>query len=158
MPWPSELKFSNGSTRQAIRSTIGDTTFLNNFFNRFFIKNQPWHKWFKSNYLTLCHGLFLKTFFVGKLFKYLCLSRILSLLSRDVGWNLVSPTLESLPNGYTATVWSPESESKNDLPRGFVRSRSIAFELSTPTGNRSCEHRDVWVVFIGRQPVSKSNI
>jgi len=83
---PSELEISNGSTRPCHQVRHWRHNFLN-FFNRFFIKNRPWHKWFKSNSLTLCQGLFYFLFFVGKLFEDLCLSCILSLLSCDVGWN-----------------------------------------------------------------------
>ena len=54
---PSELEIPNGSTHPCYQVCHWGHNFLNNF-NGFFIKNQPWHKWFKSNSLTLCQGLF----------------------------------------------------------------------------------------------------
>ena len=89
----SGLELSNGPTHHAIRSAHGRHNFLNNSFNKSFIQNWPQHKWLKSNYPTLCCGIFFLNVYFGKLFKNLCLSCILSLLSCDVGWNLVSPTL-----------------------------------------------------------------
>jgi len=72
---PSELKFSNGSTRQSHQDQVrhGRHNFLNNSSNEFFIKNRPRHKWLKSNYPTLCRGVFFLNICFGKLFENLCL-------------------------------------------------------------------------------------
>jgi len=62
-----------------------DANFLNNSSNTKFIKNMLLHKLLKCTNIYLRESRFFINGVVGKLFKDFCLSRILSLLSRDVG-------------------------------------------------------------------------
>ncbi len=75
--------------------SLARCNFLNNSSNMRFIKNRFPHKWPQCTNLPLCGNHFFINVVIVKLFTISCLSRFLAILSRDVGWNLMSPTLPS---------------------------------------------------------------
>jgi len=78
---PSELEFQVDPPG----TPPTDAKVLNNSSNTKFIKNMLLHKLLKCTNIYLRASRFFINGVVGKLFKDFCLSRILSLLSRDVG-------------------------------------------------------------------------